>query len=413
MIENFEAKLQEYAELLVKIGMNVQKGQTVNIRSSVECAEFCRLCVAEAYKAGAKEVIVDWSDDVISRLTYLNADDEVFSTFPQWRIDKFNELKDKKACILSIYATDPEALAGVDSDRIATSSAVRGKALKDYYAAQMSNEFQWSIGSVPIDSWARKIFPDAESIDEAKEKLWDAIFTTVRVTGNGDAPRLWQEHIDKTAEMAEKLNNYNFKYLEYKNSLGTDLTIELPEEHIWMGGAENTKDGIPFVANMPTEEIFTAPKRDGINGVIYASMPLCLDGNIINNIKFTVKDGKIIDAEADSSVDVLKKAITMDEGASYFGEVALVPYDSPISNMNILFYNTLFDENASCHLAFGEAYPCIKGGDKMTREELNERGLNYSITHEDFMVGTSDLSIIGVQHDGNRVEVFKNGNFAI
>lgn len=371
------------------------------------------MCVDEAYAAGCKDVIVDLHDDIIDRQHYLHADDEVFDVFPQWATDKNNFLAENKAAVLNIYAVDPESLKGVDSERITKYSKARGNALKKYYAAQMSNVFPWCIGSVPIPAWAKKVFPDMPE-QEAMNALWDAIFKTVRVSGNGDSIRLWRDHIARTASLAEKLNSFNFKYLHYKNSSGTDFIAELPENHIWLGGAENTQDGIPFVANMPTEEIFTAPKKTGINGTIVSSKPLCLDGNIIEGIKFEVKDGKIINATATAGEEILKKAITVDEGASYFGELALVPYNSPISDMNMLFYNTLFDENASCHIAFGEAYTsCIKDGDNMSREELNEKGLNYSITHEDFMVGTSDLSIVGTTHDNREIQVFKDGNFAI
>ena len=206
-------------------------------------------------------------------------------------------------------------------------------------------------------------------------------------------------------------NSYNFKYLKYKNSLGTDLTVELPEGHYWEAASEKAGTGQIFVPNLPTEELFTAPKYDGVNGVVYASKPLVLDGNVIENIRFVIKDGKIVEASADTACDVLKNAISVDEGASYLGEVALVPYDSPISNTGILFYNTLFDENAACHFAFGDSYPTVKDGDKMSAEELKAAGLNSSITHEDFMVGTPDLSIIGVTHQGEEIEIFKDGNF--
>ena len=412
MIENFESKLNEYADLLIKIGLNVQKGQLINIRSSVESADFARLCVKKAYEAGCSDIIIDWRDDFTDRQRYLYADDSVFDSFPQWKTEQLDYIASNKGAVLSIYATDPEALNAVDPDRISRYSKAKGNGMKNFYAAQMANEFPWCIGSVPIPSWAKKVFPDLSESD-AMEALWNAIFKTVRISGDGSSIKLWKEHIENTARLSDKLNSYNFKYLHYKNSIGTDFICELPEEHIWLGGAEKTKGGIPFVANMPTEEIFTAPKKDGINGVIVSSKPLCIDGSVVEGIRFVVKDGKIVNAQADKGESVLQKAITVDEGASYFGEIALVPLDSPISDMNIIFYNTLFDENASCHMAFGEAYPCIKNSDNMSREELEERGLNYSITHEDFMIGTRDLSIVGIDHSGNEVEIFKNGNFAV
>lgn len=215
------------------------------------------------------------------------------------------------------------------------------------------------------------------------------------------------------AQRKAKLNALRFKTLHYTNSLGTDLVVELPEDHIWEAGDDVTRSGQTFVANMPTEEIFTAPLREGINGVVYASMPLVHDGNIIDGFHFVIKDGKIVEAVAQKGQEVLQSAISVDEGACYFGEVALVPYESPISNLKLLFYNTLFDENAACHLAFGEAYPCIEGGRDMTKEQLKDKGLNDSITHVDFMMGTADMSIVGITHDGKEIPVFVNGNFAL
>lgn len=246
------------------------------------------------------------------------------------------------------------------------------------------------------------------------EKLWEAIFKAVRISGRGDAVEQWRAHLARLEQRRDTLNALRFRKLHYTNALGTDLTIELPEGHLWSTGGGKTTAGQAFVANMPTEEIFTAPKKDGINGIVYAAMPLVDNGNIIDGFHFVVKDGRIVEAKAEKGEEFLKVAISVDEGASYFGEVALVPYDSPISNQKILFYNTLFDENASCHLAFGEAYPeCLEGGTDMTREQLAERGLNYSINHVDFMVGTQDLSIVGITADGKEIPVFVNGNFAI
>ena len=245
-------------------------------------------------------------------------------------------------------------------------------------------------------------------------RLWDAIFETVRIKGIGSAVSAWRQHLDTLSRRKALLNEYHFKYLHYTNALGTDLTIQLPEDHLWAAGNSVMKNGVEFVANMPTEEIFTAPLKTGINGVVYAALPLVNDGNIIDKFYFVIREGKIVEAHAEKGEEFLKAAISVDEGASYFGEVALVPYDSPISNQKILYYNTLFDENASCHLAFGEAYPeCLRGGEHMTKEELKARGLNDSVTHVDFMVGTADLSITGMTHDGKEVPIFRDGNFAL
>ena len=244
--------------------------------------------------------------------------------------------------------------------------------------------------------------------------LWDAILKTVRVTGDGNAEARWREHIALLTARKEKLNALHFKSLHYTNSLGTDLTIELPDDHLWAAGNSETPAGVGFVANLPTEEIFTAPLKTGVNGTVCAALPLVNNGSIIEDIRFTVREGRIVEAKASRGEDVLNAAIAVDDGARYFGEVALVPYDSPIRSSGLLFYNTLYDENASCHLAFGEAYPeCIVGGERMTREELDAHGLNHSLTHVDFMGGTADLSITGTTHDGRELPVFRSGNFAL
>lgn len=354
---------------------------------------------------------MNWKDDVLTRLHYLEASDDAFDALPLWQQEFFNGYAKERAAYLVISATDPLNLAGVDTTRVTRMTRATGRDIAPFYAGQMNNSFPWCIASVPIPAWATKVFPTL-SEEEAMDALWEAIFASVRITGEGDAAARWREHTARLEARMQILNRYHFTSLHYKNSLGTDFTVGLPKDHIWMGGADRSRDGIPFIANMPTEEIFTAPDKNTANGVIYASMPLVEDGNIIRGIRFTVKDGKIIEAMADEGEEVLRAAISVDEGASYFGELALVPYDSPISNQKLLFYHTLFDENAACHIAFGEAYPCLTGGEEMSREELNAHGLNDSITHVDFMIGTPDLTITGLTADGQEIPVFINGNFA-
>ena len=406
-----QEKLREYARLLVRVGLNVQKGQNLVISAPVECADFARLCAAEAYDAGCREVIMNWHDDALTRMKYLRADDAIFDEVALWRRHFFNDYALEGTAYLAISASDPENLKGVDPRRLVRSQQASGKALKDFDRLQMCGGFPWCIASIPIPSWAKRVFPGV-SEEEAMEKLWDAIFASVRISGDGKAVEKWQAHLDTLHERLEKMNALNFKSLHYTNSLGTDLTVELPEGHIWEAGDDVTLAGRSYIANIPTEELFTSPLKTGVNGVVYSALPLAHDGNIIDKFHFVVKDGKIVEAHAEQGEETLKAAISVDEGASYFGEVALVPYDSPISNQKILFYNTLFDENAACHIAFGEAYPCLKGGQQMTKDELKARGLNDSITHVDFMVGTPDLSIVGTTHDGREIPVFVNGNFA-
>lgn len=406
-----EEKLREYARLLVRVGLNVRKGQRMVISSPVECAPFARLCAEEAYAAGCPEVVMNWTDDAMTRMKYLHAAEEVFDTVPLWRRHFFNDQALEGTAYLAISASDPENLKGVASDRVIRAQRASGKALKDFDRLQMCGGFPWCIASIPIPSWARRVFPDAAP-DEAVEKLWEAIFSAVRITGDGGAVERWREHLATLEKRLEKLNALELKELHYTNSLGTDLTVELPEGHVWESGGDVTLKGQTYIANIPTEEIFTSPLKTGANGVVYASMPLVHDGNIIDKFHFVVKEGKIVEVHAERGEETLKAAVEVDEGAAYFGEVALVPYDSPISNQKLLFYNTLFDENAACHIAFGEAYPCLTGGQQMTKDELKERGLNDSITHVDFMVGTPDLSIVGRTRDGREVPIFVDGNFA-
>jgi len=402
-------KLQEYAKLLIEVGLHVQKGQTLVISSPVECAYFARLCATAAYDVGCREVVMNWHDDYLAREKFLRAEDAVFDQVPQWRQHFFNDYANEGAAYLAI---DAEHLKGVDPDRRVRSLRVSGKALKDFYRLQMSSGFPWCIASIPIPSWAGRVFPSLTE-EQAMESLWNAIFKAVRITGDGQSVRHWQEHLESLSRRKEKLNALRLKSLHYTNSLGTDLTVELPADHIWEAGDDCTSAGQPFVANMPTEELFTAPLRTGANGTVVASMPLVHDGNIIAGFRMTVENGRITSVSAKQGQAVLEAAISVDEGASYFGEVALVPYDSPISNQKLLFYNTLFDENAACHIAFGEAYPCIDGGRDMDKEQLKAHGLNDSVTHVDFMVGTADLSIVGTTRDGREVPIFINGNFAI
>ena len=403
-------RMRQYARLLIRVGVNIQKGQNLVLLCPVECAQFGRMCATEAYAAGCREVIVSWRDDYMTREKYLKAADDVFDSYPAWLAAFYNDNASEGAAFLAISASDPENLKGVDPGRLQRAEVSSGAAVQTYRRLQMSNGFPWCIASVPVDSWAQKVFPGADK-QAAVERLWDAICAAVRVDG-GDPVKNWEEHLASLGARKKKLNEYRFRSLHYTNSLGTDLTIELPKTHFWQAGGDRTHGGQVFIANMPTEEIFTAPKRDGVNGVAVASMPLVKDGNVIDGFRMRFENGKIVEVQAEQGEDVLRSAIAVDEGASYLGEVALVPYDSPISNAGVLFYNTLFDENASCHLAFGEASPCIDGGMEMDKRELAEHGLNDSITHVDFMIGTPDLSIVGTTWDGEQIPVFTNGNFA-
>ncbi|MFT5875362.1 MAG: aminopeptidase [Clostridium sp.] len=403
--------LEKYALLLVKTGINIQKDQTLVINSPIECASFTRIISRIAYIEGAREVVVNWRDELSSKIKFMNAKDEVFLEYPDWQRDFYLSNARKGAAFLSISASDPELMKDVNPDRMSKFHIAASTAIKEYRDRLMSNKNVWCIASIPTISWAKKVFPKL-SEDEAMEKLWNAIFKTVRVD-TVDPVASWETHKSNLKKNMDFLNLNNFKYLQYTNSLGTNLRIELPENHLWLGGSDYTPGGIEFIANMPTEEVFTLPSKTGVNGIVVSSKPLNYNGNLIEKFSLTFKQGRIVDFKAEVGYDILKSIIETDEGSCYLGEVALVPYDSPISNSNILFYNTLFDENASCHLAIGKAYPvCIKNGENLSDEELAEQGVNDSFVHEDFMVGTEDLQIIGIKADGKEIPIFENGNFA-
>ncbi len=403
--------LDKYALLLIKTGINIQKDQTLVINSPIECASFTRIVSRIAYTEGARDVVINWRDELSSKIRYMNAPEEVFEEFPEWQRDFYLSNARIGAAFLSISASDPELMKDVNPERMSKSNKVASAAIKEYRDRLMSNKNVWCIASIPTIAWAKKVFPKL-SENDAMEKLWNSIFKTVRVDTE-DPVASWEIHKNNLKTRMDFLNDNNFKFLVYKNSLGTNLKIELPENHIWLGGSDYTPEGIEFIANMPTEEVYTLPKKDGVNGVVVSSKPLNYNGNLIENFSLTFKQGKIVDYKAEVGYDILKSIIETDEGSYYLGEVALVPYNSPISNSNILFYNTLFDENASCHLAIGKAYPvCIKNGENLSDEELAKLGVNDSIMHEDFMVGTEDLIITGITVDETEISVFKNGDFA-
>ncbi len=408
-----DPRFDKYAKLLINVGIHVQPGQTLVLNCPVDQAAFARLLVREAYSAGAREVVMRWNDQAISRETYLHAADEIFDQVRPWQADMLNTLAREGAAFLSIDSSDPDGMNGIDHSRQVRQSRVFGPAVREYREMQMSDKVQWCIAAMPQPEWAKKMFPGVPG-DEAMEKLTDAIFAAMRVSADNDPVEAWRLHNGELNARKKKLTEYDFRSLRYSNSLGTDLVIELPQGHYWDGGNSTSAGGVQFNANMPTEEIFTAPRRDGVNGRVVSTKPFDVGGVIIPRFAFTFKDGRIVGVEAEDPRhrELLEAEIALDEGASYLGEVALVPYDSPISNMDVLFYDTLFDENASCHLAFGASYPTVRGGADMTEAERLAAGLNQSITHEDFMVGSRDLSIVGTTRDGREIPVFVNGNFA-
>ena len=403
--------LIKYASLAVNIGVNIQKDNILVISSPIETAEFARLITEEAYKSGAKDVIVHYGDQKLTKIKLENSSLETISNIPEWQAESYNCYARQEACFISISASDPDGLKGVPVEKIGASQKARTSALKEYFDNSMSNKCRWCVLSVPTLSWAKKVFPKV-SDDEAMESLWDVIFKTVRVDTENPV-NAWEKHNAYLEEKIKFMNNNNFKSVHLKSANGTDLNIELPEGHIWAGGSEGDVNGIPFNANIPTEEVFTLPKKTGVNGIVYSSKPLSYGGNLIDNFSINFKDGKAIDFTAETGYDVLKQMLESDEGAKYLGEVAFVPYNSPISNSKLIFFNTLFDENAACHLAFGRAYEsCVKDADKYSEEELEKIGVNNSVIHVDFMIGTSDLEITGINKNGETIQIFSNGNWA-
>ncbi|WP_413381285.1 aminopeptidase [Alkalihalobacillus sp. 1P02AB] len=406
----FDQKLKKYAALAVEIGVNVQKGQTLVIRAPLFAAPLVRLATERAYEIGAKNVHVDWNDEEITRLKYNLAPDETFLEFPEWIAKGYEEMCEDGAAFLSITGADPDLLKGVDPERVSNANKASGKAMEGFRSYMTADKVSWSIVANPSVGWAKKVFPDLPD-EEAIEKLWESIFQATRI--NEENPvKAWKAHLALLDQKMSILNEKHYDALHYTGE-GTDLTIELPETHLWISGGSVNKDGHSFVANMPTEEVFTAAKKTGVNGVVHSTKPLNYGGTVIDNFSLTFKDGAVVDFTAEQGYETLKRLIETDEGSRYIGEVALVPHDSPISNTNILFYNTLFDENASNHLALGAAYAfSIEGGKEMSKAELEENGLNTSITHVDFMMGSAKMNIDGIKADGSKEAVFRDGNWA-
>lgn len=407
---NLDNNLDKYAELAVKVGVNIQPNQTLLVRSPIECAPFVRKVVKHAYKNGAKNVHIEWSDEECSLIKYLDAPDEAFSEFPSWVSDQYVKIAEEGGAFLTVSAQNPDLLKNVDPKRIADYQKISGNALKGWRSYMLTDKCKWSIVSIPTEAWAMKVFPNLEAKD-AINKLWDAIFKCTRVDTK-DPIKAWDEHNSNLKEKMDFLNNKNFKLLKFKSNK-TDLVLELPKDHIWLSGASKDPNGVLFNANIPTEEIFCMPHKFKVNGVVYSTKPLVYGGNVIDNFSITFKDGKIIDFSAEKGFDTLKNLINTDEGSHYLGEVALVPYNSPISETGITFFNTLYDENASCHLAIGSAYKsCIKNGDSIKEDELDKYGVNDSLTHVDFMIGSQDMDIIGETYDNKEIQIFKSGDWA-
>lgn len=409
-MKNLMTHLDKYAMLIVKTGVNVQSGDLVQLDISVNQAALARLIVKKAYAAGARQVVLKWTDDTILREQVENMDIEELRTVPEYKQAEMDDLVAQRISRISVVSQDPGVFAGIPTERIEAYQQYDRKLLFGLRKVAAANKISWTVVAAAEGPWAAKVFPElAES--EQVDALWDAIFKATKVY-EADPVEAWRLHEKRLQEKATMMNQEQFKALHYQ-APGTDLTIGLPENHVWDSARSINEKGFEFMANMPTEEIFTAPDRRVVDGVVASTKPLAYAGQVITGISLTFKDGAIIDVKAEQGEEVLKALVEMDEGSKYLGEVALVPDPSPISQSGIIFYSTLYDENASNHLAIGNAYAfSIADGVEMSEKELEEHGLNRSKNHVDFMIGSDRMNIDGIRQDGSRIAIFRNGDWA-
>lgn len=406
--------LNKYAAFTVQVGVNVQKGQTLIIRCPVEGAYFGRACMEAAFKAGARDVVIRWEDEKAARIRMELGEEEALSETRPYELRSYLDYAESEGgcCLLAIHASDPEIFKGLDTGKINRVSLARQEAMKSWREYTMKDRVQWCVVAIPTPAWAASVFPGMPE-DEAQEKLWSAIFDVCRVTG-GDPVSAWKEHVAKTSACRDKLNELQLESIHMTSANGTDLTVGLAEGHTWEGACSKAENGAVFIANVPTEEVFTAPHRERVNGVVKGTKPYVYNGQLIEGFSVTFRDGVVVDYSAEKNAELLGQLLDSDEGARRIGEIALVPASSPINRSGLLFYNTLFDENAACHIAFGAGYPTtVKGGAAMTTEELLACGVNDSAIHEDVMVGAEDMTITGLTRSGETVTIFENGEWAI
>lgn len=402
-------KLRAYASLIAKMGVNIKKGQDVVINAELDQPEFICMLVDECYKCGARRVDVQWSHQPLTKINVRHMSLKTLSALENWELERLEHRVNTLPAMIHIISDDPDGLRGINQEKFSKASQRKYGIIKPY-RDRMTNKYQWCVAAVPGVKWAKKLFPN-DTKNRAVEKLWDLILKASRA--DTDPLTQWEEHNKDIHEKCEYINSLNLVSLHYTSSNGTDFTVGLAPGTRFLGAAEPTSDGILYNANIPSEEIFISPMRGVAEGVVYSSMPLSYQGELIDNFKLVFKNGRVVEYSAEQNEELLGKMLSMDEGASYLGECALVPYDSPIRQTGVLFYNTLFDENASCHLALGDAYPeTLTDFDNLTMEEYREHGMNSSIIHEDFMIGTRDLSIVGITANSKKVQIFKNGNWA-
>ncbi len=401
--------LRQYARLIARMGVNVQKGQDVVLHAQPDQPEFLYLLTEECYRAGAANVYTEISYEPLMKLHLRYRSEEDLGRVLPWELEKLRYRKEKLPCMIYLLSEDPDGLKGADQEKLSRSSQKRYPILKPFRDA-MENRYQWCIAAVPGAAWAKKLFPDLRK-SAAMEKLWEAILTTSRATE--DPLSNWREHNRFIADRCQRLNEMDLEYLEYKDALGTDLRVGFHPRARFLGGSEPTISGVFFNANIPSEEVYITPDKNKTEGIVYSTMPLSYRGQLIEDFFVRFEGGRAVEWGAKTNAALLDEMIRMDEGAACLGECALVPYDSPIRNSGLLFYNTLFDENASCHLALGEGYSnCIEGYETMKKADLQEIGVNESMIHVDFMIGSEDLEIVAVTRSGERIPVFCKGNWA-
>ena len=401
-------RLDAYADLLVKKGLNLDRGQEVLIIANLDQPEFVRTVTEKCYEAGASRVSVDWHDMPVEKLHQLHQSEAMLSEVEPWVLSRWQWRAEKLPAMIWLDSDDPDGMDGIDQAKRAKAQMARFPVIKPYREAS-ENRHQWCIAGVPGVEWARKVFPGIPD-PEAVEKLWEAILSTARA--NGDPIANWDEHNRTIHRRCEKLNAFHFVSLEYKSANGTDFKVGLIPNGVFAGAAETDLSGRVFNPNIPSEEIFTSPRRGEAEGVLVSTKPLSWQGSLIENFSIRFEQGKAVEVKAEKGQDALEKMIAMDEGAAYLGECALVDFDSPINNTGILFYNTLYDENACCHVALGRGfYDCIQDYPKYTQDEMKRMGINDSMIHVDFMVGSRDLSITGITPSGERVEIFRGGSW--
>ncbi len=401
--------LREYARLIVRCGVNVQKGQEVLVYAGLDQPEFVQLVVEEAYKAKAKKVTVEWSYAPLEKIHVRNQSVTTMGSVEAWEKERQQHYCDVLPARIHLVSDDPDGMKGINMDKVAKARKMSYPVLKPYSDARNGKQ-QWCIAAVPGVAWAKKIFPGL-SKNQAVEKLWEAILSTSRV--NDDPIKAWQEHNADLAERCEYLNILGIESLHYTADNGTDLTVGMIPQAHFCGGGETSLQGIFFNPNIPSEECFISPMKGKAEGIVYSTKPLSYQGQLIDGFSLRFENGKVVEAKAEQGEELLNTMITMDEGASYLGECALVPQASPIAESGILFYNTLFDENASCHLAMGRGYTdTIQDYQNYTLEQCREMGINDSMIHVDFMIGCDSMNIDAICSDGSVVRIFEKGNWA-